>query len=94
MRDFVKIDRLTESEFNGIFEAASGSRFSDDDSKEKVLNADYVTNNVIVELKLVEEEGFDKTARQNKLSELFGNYDKSPVVVVDPSLLSDEGCKK
>lgn len=94
MRDFAKIDRLTESDFTGIFEAAGGSRFSDNDSKENIPNADYVINNVIVELKLVEEEGFDKTARQQKLSKLFGKYDKSPVVVIDPGLLSDVDQRK
>ena len=73
-----------------MLEAAGGNRFSDDDSKEEVKNADYVINNVIVELKLVEEEGLDKTARQQKLSNLFVKYDSSPVVVIDPNLLSNE----
>lgn len=94
MRDFAKIDRLTESDFTGILEAAGGNRFSDDDSKEEVLNADYVINNVIIELKLVEEEGFDKKTRQQKLSNLFVKYDESPVVVIDPNLLSDEDQRK
>lgn len=94
MRDFAKINRLTESDFTGIFKAAGGSRVSNNDSKENIPNADYVINNVIVELKLVEEEGFDKTTRQQKLSKLFGKYDKSPVVVIDPGLLSYEDRRK
>lgn len=94
MIDFAKINRLTESDFTGILKAAGGSRFSNDDSKEDMPNADYVINDVIVELKLVDEEGFDKTSRQQKLSKLFGKYDKSPVVVIDPELLSYEDQRK
>lgn len=94
MRDFVRINRLTENDFTEMFEAAGGARFSHDDSKQQILNADYVIDNVIVELKLVEEEGFEKEARQNKLSNLFVKYDDSPVVVIDPNLLSDEDQKK
>ena len=94
MRDFVRIDRLTENDFTEMLEAAGGTRFSSDDSKEKALNADYVIGNVIVELKLVEEEGFEKTARQKKLSKLFVKYDACPVVVIDPKLLSSEDRRK
>lgn len=94
MRDFVRINRLTESDFTTMFEAAGGTRFSNNDSKEQILNADYVIDNVIVELKLVEEEGFEKEARQKKLSNLFVKYDDSPVVVIDPDLLSSEDQRK
>lgn len=94
MRDFVKIDRLTENDFTRILDVAGGRRFSNDDSAEEELNADYVIANAIVELKLVEEEGFDKTARQQKLSKLFVQYDKSPVVVIDPQSLSYEDQRK
>lgn len=94
MYDFAKINRLTESDFTGIFEAAGGKRFSNDDSKEKDLNADYVIGNIIVELKLVEEEGFEKSARQQKLSNLFTKYNNSPVVVIDPNTLTYEDQRK
>jgi len=94
MRDFIKINRLTEIDFTEIFEKAGGTRFSEDDSKEEVLNADYVIDNAIVELKLVEEEGFEKIARQQKLSSLFVKYDSSPVVIIDPNKLSNQDQRK
>jgi hypothetical protein len=43
---------------------------------------------------LVEEEGLEKEARQQKLSDLFVRYDSSPVVVLEPNLLPIEDQKK
>lgn len=94
MTDFVRINRLTENDFTSMFEAAGGARFSQDDSRENLLNADYVINNAIFELKLVEEEGLEKESRQHKLSDLFSKYDSSTVVVLDPKLLSIEDQRK
>lgn len=94
MCDFIKIDRLVEDDFTKIIENAGGYRFSKDDSREKNLNADYVFENAIVELKLVEEEGLEKETRQLKLSLLFSGYENSPVIVLDPLILSDEDRRK
>jgi hypothetical protein len=94
MNELIRINRLTESDITAIVDAAGGVRYSADDSKEQRLNADYVINNAIVELKLVEEEGLEKDARQKKLSDLFVKYDTCPVVVLDPKILSNEDQKK
>lgn len=94
MLDFVRIDRLTENNFTEVIENAGGKRFSNDDSREEQLNADYMLENAIVELKLVEEEGLEKKTRQSKLSDLFINYKTSPVIVLDPQILSEEDRKK
>ena len=90
MFDFVTINRLTENDFTGIISEAGGARYSDDDSREQTLNADYVIGDSIVELKLIEEEGIEKNTRQLKLSRLFSKYNDASVVVLDPALLSEK----
>ncbi len=89
MLNFVKIDRLTEDNFTEIIENVGGKRFSSDHSREDRLNADYIFENAIVELKLIEEEGLEKEIRQRKLFDLFINYERSPVIVMDPQVLSE-----
>ena len=54
--------------------------------------ADYELNEALIELKLVEEEGFDKEERQVKLANLFKeNQPGRPVVVINPRLLDAAG---
>jgi len=83
--EYLKISKLTESDFDSIFTKIGGSRFSSDHSREEGLNCDYIFRNSIVELKLIEEEPSEKKSKQEKISELFGNSTKT--VVIDPLLL-------
>ena len=54
-------------------------------------SADYILNEAVIELKLVEEEGFEKTTRREKLAKLFRpTRPKSPVVIINPRNLTEE----
>jgi hypothetical protein len=84
------IDALTEHDFDGIVESARGNRAHLDANKRDEKGADYLVGATIIELKFLDEEGFDKPERQAKLARLFSNNQPDrPVVVLDPSLLSD-----
>ena len=90
----ISIGKLYESDFDKIIELAGGCKFSQDDSKEMDLNADYVIGNSIIELKIIEEEGLQKTERQKKLAELFKKkFPAKPTIVLDPALLDEEESK-
>jgi hypothetical protein len=51
----LNINKLHESEFDNILGNAGGRRAAVDDSRCSEPNADYILNEAIVELKLVEE---------------------------------------
>ncbi len=88
--DHLKINRLRESEFDIILSNAGGRRTIDDESRCSEPNADYVLNEAVIELKLVEEEGIAKETRQRKIAELFRKKQPTrPVIVLDPSALDD-----
>ncbi|MDB6056573.1 MAG: hypothetical protein JWO95_417, partial [Verrucomicrobiales bacterium] len=83
--DFLRIKKISEKGFDGLVARAGGTRVCDEAS------ADYLLNEAVIELKLVEEEGFEKTARQAKLAKLFRpTRPNSPIVVIDPRKLTDE----
>lgn len=57
-------------------------------------SADYILNEAIIELKLVSEEGFEKTERQKKLAALFRKTQpKTPVVILKPEQLGEENSR-
>lgn len=66
------IPRLTESFVDAIAYDLGWQRYLDAHVPgEGRLNADYLGNNAIIELKILEEEGLDKESRQAKLAKLF-----------------------
>ena len=80
--DYIRIRTITESDFDLIVADAGGTRLLEEDS------ADYLVHEAVVELKLVEEEGFDKESRQKKLAKIFRcQQPDAPVVVIDPESL-------
>ncbi len=84
------INALTEDDFDGIIKAAGGCRAHLDADRRDEKGADYLVGTTIIELKFLDGEGFDKPERQAKLARLFSNNQPDrPVVVLDPSLLSD-----
>jgi hypothetical protein len=86
------IARVTERDFDRMINAAGGRRVVGDSSVENIPNADYLLGGAIIELKLIEEEGFEKEARQRRLATLFREYQPEyPVIVVDPAALDAEG---
>lgn len=90
--DYMRIYKLIEDDFDGIIESAGGKRLSEDDSRGKSANVDYILDDAIIELKFVEEEGLEKQERQQKLAHIFKKrFPAKPVVVLDPKLLEEEG---
>ena len=90
--DHVKINRLYESDFDGILTNAGGQRTVVDDGRCPEPNADYLLKEAVVELKLVEEEGIEKQSRQRKLANLFHRkWPTRPVIVLDPNVLDARG---
>ena len=83
--EYIRIKAVSEADFDTVITSAGGSRIVEEDS------ADYKLNEVIVELKLVSEEGFEKTERQKKLAALFRKTQpKAPVVILKPERLSED----
>ena len=80
--EFIRIKNVSEADFDGVVQAAGGSRIASDGS------ADYRLNEAIIELKLIQEEGFEKASRQAKIAALFRTQQpNTPVVVLDPETL-------
>jgi len=86
--EYVRIKTVSETDFDKLITSAGGSRIVEEDS------ADYRLNEAIIELKLVSEEGFEKTERQKKLAALFRKTQpKTPVVILKPGQLSEENSR-
>jgi hypothetical protein len=93
--DYLRIYKLKEEDFDGIVQRSGGKRLSNDESREKNLNADYLFEDAIIELKFVEEEGLEKQQRQQKIAKLFNKYcPNKPVMVLAPELLGNVGKKE
>jgi hypothetical protein len=88
--EFMRLLKLTEECLTSAFESVGIERFSEDDSRELNLNVDYIINDTLIELKLVDEEGLGKKERRVKLANLFNSYKhpKADVCVLDPDLLN------
>ena len=82
--EYIRIKAIAETDFDKVITSAGGSRIVEEGS------ADYRLNEAIIELKLVSEEGFEKTDRQRKLADLFRKAQPSrPVVVLKPEQLNE-----
>jgi len=82
---------MGEGDFDRVFQSAGAQRISGPTSAPRdQLLADHMFGESVVELKLVSEEGLEKTERQKKLAVLFKNSQPDrPVVVLSPELLSE-----
>lgn len=88
----LRIGRVTEADFDRIVAAAGGKRWSEISRTTHAPNADYLLDGAVCELKLIEEEGLEKSERQRRLAELFRRYQqREPVVVLDPTCLDTVG---
>lgn len=82
--EYIRIRAIAETDFDKVVVSAGGSRITEEGS------ADYRLNEAIIELKLVCEEGFEKTERQRKLAGLFHKTQpKQPVVVINAKQLNE-----
>ncbi len=64
----LRIATVSEDDFDQMIVAAGGRRCVQDASVQSSPNADYELDGALLELKLVEEEGFDKDIRRNKVA--------------------------
>jgi hypothetical protein len=86
--DYIRIKNISEADFDAVIKEAGGSRILKEDS------ADYILNEALIELKFVEEEGFEKAARQRKIADIFRKQQpQKPVVVIRPKSLDEAGAK-
>jgi hypothetical protein len=92
--EHIRINTVTEANIDEVVSSAGGDRIVCE-GPDKPQNADYLLNEAIIELKLIEEEGLSKKERRVKISELFNPTQPTrPVVVIDPTLLSQESKRK
>jgi hypothetical protein len=85
----IRIRPVIESDFDTIIKAAGGKRAHIDADRRKLPGADYLLNEAVLELKLLDEEGLSKPTRQTKLAALFRNDEVNrPVIVLDRNRLS------
>jgi len=90
--EYARIGKLEERDFDAIVTRAGGRRLSEDHSREERPNADYVLNEAVLELKLIEEEGLEKAQRQRRVAATFRRQQQDrPVVVLRPELLDGAG---
>ncbi len=87
--EHLNIIRITEKDFDQIIEDLGGKRLSEDESREERENADYILNDAIIELKIVEEDPSTKISTQDKLARLFSS--EAETVIIDPLLLDKYG---
>jgi hypothetical protein len=84
----LRVAAVSEDDFDQMIVAAGGQRCVEDASVQSSANADYKLGEALLELKLIEEEGFDKDTRRNKVAKLFRKTQPEyPVVMLDPTLL-------
>jgi len=80
--EYIRVKNISESDFDAIVKDAGGVRISSEGS------ADYLLNEALIELKFVQDEGFEKPTRQKKIANLFHALQPhASVVIVNPDLL-------
>ena len=89
--EYLNFSRLTEKDFDDIIAMVDGERFTYDPSIE-TKNCDYRYENILIELKIIEEEPIEKQSKQNKLAELFRSDIKT--VIINPLDLDFENKRK
>lgn len=93
--EFFKIKPLGEGELEAAIEAVGGRRAHPDVSKRSALSADFLLGEAIIELKILDEDWFNKPEQQLKLAALFREYwPDRPVIVLNPNTLPEEGKRK
>lgn len=65
------ISALNETDLDPVIEKIGGFRAHPEATRSETINADYVVGQTVIELKMLDEESFEKPGRQAKLAELF-----------------------
>lgn len=93
--DYIRINRLSEEDFDAVVKEAGGCRLEARQPASGYYNADYILNEAIIELKLLDEEGLVKEKRRKKIGRLFTETQPGrAVVVLDPHLLSQSALRR
>lgn len=87
-----RVRRLTEAEIETVIIRIGGKRAHPDADRRSLRGADFVLGSSVIELKILEDEGLDKSERQQKLAKLFRErFPARPTVVLDRGLLDPQG---
>ncbi|MGJ8629031.1 MAG: hypothetical protein ACSHXB_18880 [Sulfitobacter sp.] len=91
MLEISRIRPLSESQdIDFVISQAGGRRAYEDSESKTTKNADYALGQSIIELKLLDDERFEKLEAQEKIGTLFGALQPDrPVVVIDPSTVAE-----
>ncbi|MFK7779519.1 MAG: hypothetical protein QM501_15560 [Gimesia sp.] len=93
--DVFRLNHLREEDVDQIVLNAGGKRAVPDHCVETEMNADYLFDDAIIELKLIEEEGLEKETRRVKVADIFRKIQEDrPVVILDPNLLDKKSLQK
>lgn len=91
-----KIKTLTENDIDYVIGSAGGEKIDTSEREKKSeKTADYLLNDAIIELKLIDEEGLSKLERKEKLAALFNENQKDrPTVILHTSFLNNNDLGK
>jgi len=89
--EYLNFSLLNETDFDEVVINAGGRRYTDDPAIQE-LNCDYILNDTVIELKIIEEEPIDKITKQEKLAKLFRSDIKT--VILNPLDLDYHGKRK
>lgn len=79
--DYLEFSSLTEKDFDEIIFNAGGKRYTDNSSIQKGLNCDYILDDAVIELKIIEEEPIEKKQKQEKFVNLFPAYAETVLLI-------------
>lgn len=92
MSHFLNFSRLTEGDFDNIvINRLGGKRYTDDPNVSE-KNCDYKIDNILIELKIIEEEPLEIKSKQANLAALFRSDIKT--VILNPFDLNDNDKRK
>jgi len=89
--EYLSFSLLTETDFDEVIMNAGGKRYTDDLTIQE-LNCDYILDDAVIELKIIEEEPINKKVKQEKLAKLFRSDIKT--VILNPLDLDQHGKRK
>lgn len=87
-----RIRPLTEADIRAVIEECGGKVAHPDADRRAERGSDFILGGAAIELKLLDEDGLQKSERQSKLARLFRDEGfVAPVVVLDRGRLSEPG---
>jgi len=89
--EYLLFSQLTETDFDEIVLSVGGRRYTEDPNIQD-LNCDYIFDDAVIELKIIEEEPIEKKTKQEKLANLFSSDTKT--VILNPLDLDHHGKRK